>query len=231
MPDRSSCPTARLPAALALVAALAPTSAHANQRLDDFAVPFPPITLPGTTAPGPYLWAGRLGADRVDQMSATNPIAIAGRTTTRVTSVKETTGTGQVIATLDGHGVLDYATGPGPSGSLTLEYGPRASSPQDLHLDLSGDGATAFTTDLVGDLDASRGRTVALTVTVRSGTTTASCTRTLGADGLVRVPFSCFSPAIAFTRIDYVKLVFDASAQWGIDFDLVGGIATAGSPR
>ena len=137
----------------------------------------------------------------------------------------------EVIATLDGHGVLDYATGPGPSGSLTLEYGPRASSPQDLHLDLSGDGATAFTTDLVGDLDASRGRTVALTVTVRSGTTTASCTRTLGADGLVRVPFSCFSPAIAFTRIDYVKLVFDASAQWGIDFDLVGGIATAGSPR
>ena len=197
-----------------------PAAAHADRVIDSFMNELPDQTLPYTSTPGPYLWAGTLGefSQPLDIASQTNLSEVVGGK--RTVKVREATLSNFVYAVLD-YGTLSYATGLAPSGVLTLEYGASA----DLNLNVSTD--RAFSLHIDGDMnDSSTPRPVQLTITVRSGTSPAvSRIFTLLNDGQYTFPFFMFS-GVNFADVDYLKLEFNASQVQGIDYTLSGGLRT-----
>jgi hypothetical protein len=218
-----------LAAASGLLTFSASTAAHADQVIDPFTTEFAGKNY-FSFSPGPYLWAGHLGTTSASQTTTGNQsISVAGGSRTRVATVAETTLTGTVAAfVLDGD--LDYFTSSGPSGILTLEYGPRSASPEDLNLDLSGDGATAFGLTVTGDMY-SGPRPVYLTITARSGTIQKSFLWKIIYDGDYQFAFTNLTiQGINMHDVDYLKFQFDASAVSNVDYTLLGGLRTVGSP-
>ena len=209
-------------AGLSLFLAL-PSAARADRVIDSFMNPLPDQTLPYTSTPGPYLWAGTLGelAQPLDIASQSNLSGVAGGK--RTVKVREATLSNFVYASLT-NGTLSYATGLAPSGALTLEYGATA----DLNLNVSAD--RAFSLYIDGDMNASSSpRPVELTITVKSGGLSAvSKTFTLLNNGQYKLPFSSFS-GVNFADVDYLKFYFNASQVQGIDYDLIGGLHTVSS--
>ena len=204
---------------LSLVLAL-PTAARADRVIDSFMSPLPDQTLPYTSTPGPYLWAGTLGelSQPLDIASQSNLSGVIGGS--RTTKVREASLSNFVYAYLAG-GTLSYATGLAPSGALTLEYGATAN----LNLNVSSD--RGFSLYLDGDLNSGGSpRPVQLTITVKSGGLPAvSRTFTLLNDGQYKFPFSVFG-GVNFADVDYLRFHFEASQVQGIDFDLIGGLRT-----
>ena len=200
-----------------------PTAAHADRVIDSFMNPLPDQTLPYSSTPGPFLWAGTLGelSQPLDIASQPNLSGVVGGA--RTVKVREATLSNFVYAALAG-GTLSYATGLAPSGALTLEYGVTA----DLNLNVSAD--RAFSLYLDGDLNSGGSpRPVQLTITVKSGGLAAvSRTYTLLNDGQYKLRFSDFGN-VYWGDVDYLKLHFEASQVQGIDFDLIGGLKTVTS--
>jgi hypothetical protein len=200
-----------------------PTAAHADRVIDSFTNPLPSQTLPYTSTPGPYLWAGTLGelSQPLDIANQTNLSSVVGGA--RTVKVREATLSNFVYAALTG-GTLSYATGLASSGALTLEYGVTA----DLNMNVASD--RAFSLYLDGDLNSGASpRPVQLTITVKSGGLAAvSRTYTLLSDGQYKLRFSDFS-YVNWGDVDYLKFHFEASQVQGIDFDLVGGLRTVTS--
>jgi hypothetical protein len=197
-----------------------PTAAHADRVIDAFTNPLPDQTLPYTSTPGPYLWAGTLGAfsQPLQEAAQGNLSNVVGNA--RTVKVVEATLSNFVYAYLD-DGDLSYATGLAPSGVLTLEYGVTAN----LNLNLSADRSFQLAID--GDMDdGGAPRPIQLTITVKSGGLAAvSRTFTILNDGVYRFPFSAFS-GVKFSDVDYLKFKFDASGVSGIDYVLTGGLRT-----
>lgn len=197
-----------------------PSAAHADHVIDSFMNALPSQTLPYTSTPGPFLWAGTLGelSQPLDIASQTSLAGVVGGA--RTVKVREATLSNFVYASLAG-GTLSYATGLAPSGTLIMEYGVSA----DLNLNLSSD--RAFSLYLDGDLDTGASpRPVQLTITVKSGGMPAvSRTFTLLGDGQYKLPFSAFS-GVSFSDVDYLKFQLDASQVQGVDYDLIGGLRT-----
>lgn len=195
-----------------------PTAARADRVIDPFTDALPDQTLPYTSTPGPCLWAGQLGAfmQPLQEASQVNLSSVVGDA--RTVKVAEPTLSNFVYAYLDG-GDLSYATGLGPSGALTLEYGATAN----LNLDLSADRSFKLAID--GDMDdGGSPRPIQLTITVKSGALPAvSRTFTILNDGVHRFPFWQFS-GVSFADVDYLKFRFDATQVSGVDFVLLGGL-------
>jgi hypothetical protein len=209
------------------------TAAYANKTIDPFTTAFNGKQEYSLTTAGPWLWAGDAGTVSASQMNTGNQsMSVAGVSNVRNSTVQELTLTGLVESYVGG-GFLSYLTNPGePSGSLTLEYGPRSTSTTDLNLNLSGDGATAFALTIDGNMsDSYPAKPVSLTITVRNNSVTKSCSWSISSDGTKQFPFSCFSnQGIQMTNVDYIKFQFDTSTQTGIDYHLSGGLRTVGSP-
>jgi hypothetical protein len=200
-----------------------PAAARADRVIDPFTDSLPDQTLPYTSTPGPYLWAGQLGAfsQPLQEASQSGLSSVAGNA--RTVKVREATLSNFVVAILEG-GELSYSTGLAPSGVLTLEYGVTAN----LNLNLSADRAFQIVID--GDMATGGSpRPVQLTITVKSGSQAAvSRTFTLLNNGRYRLPFSAFT-GVNFYDVDYLKFQFDASAVSGVDYTLSGGLRTSSS--
>ena len=197
-----------------------PTAARADRVIDSFMNPLPDQTLPYSSTPGPYLWAGTLGelSQPLDIASQSSLSGVIGGA--RTVKVREATLSNFIYACLT-NGTLSYATGLAPSGALTLEYGVTAA----LNMNVSAD--RAFSLYLDGDLSSSSSpRPVQLTITVKSGGLAAvSKTFTLLDNGRYNFPFSSFS-GVNFADVDYLKFHFEASQVQGVDYDLIGGLRT-----
>ncbi|ACY14590.1 hypothetical protein [Haliangium ochraceum] len=213
-------------AACALLMAL-PAAAHAERVIDSFANAFPQTTVPGTSTQAPILWAGSLnGSTRSGHAVSQSGLngVIGG---SRYAMVQESTRSNSVIASTGPAGntnELSYATGSGPSGILTLEYGRTS----DLNADLWSDGGVAFEFEVDGDMDdSSQPRPVSLLVTVESngGAVRRSASITVVDDGVYQIPYSSF-PGIDFSDVDTLRFRFDASQVNSIDYLLVGGLRT-----
>lgn len=222
----SSSASRSLLAAATLTLSLAlPGAAHADHLIDGFVIPLPSKTVPCTGGlSGHYLWAGMISSSpgcsqTADVASQTGAIGILGAQ--RATTVAEPTLSAWILVNLE-NGLLDYSTAIAPSGSrsgvLTLEYG--AASP--LNLNLSADRALSLLID--GDMTSSASpRPVQLTITVKSGSTPFSKTYSLLQSRQYYFPFSDFG-AMNWSDVDYIAFKFDASAVWGLDYQLEGGI-------
>lgn len=205
-----------------------PTAARADRVIDAFSDLFPTTTLPGSSTPAALLWAGQISGVPQSQssVSQSNLPGVIGRQ--RVTTVREATLSNLVTATMTragGQYELNYATGTGPSGVLTLEYG--AVNP--LNQNLTADGSLGFELDIAGDMDdGGSPRPVQLTITARTGTgPLVSRNFALAHDGVYQFPFSSFT-GVNFADVDYLKFTFDASAVSAVDYSLIGGLRTTG---
>lgn len=203
-------------------------TAHADRVIDSFADPLPLTTLPGTSTPAPLLWAGVIGSvSQIEQSASQTGLSgvAGGQRSTRIREATLSTLVTVSSTTSAGQPALTYATGTGRSGVLTLEYG--AFTP--MNLNLTADGSLAFELDLVGDMDnSSPVRPIQLTITARSGTSTAvSRTYSLTRDGAYHFPFSAFT-GVNFADVDYLKYTFDGSQVTAIDYTLLGGLRTTG---
>jgi hypothetical protein len=204
--------------------------ARAERFIDTFEADLPLQTLPGAASSAPQLWAGTLGgvARAVDVAAQTSLAGVFGGR--RETSVEASDMANNVILTSggsNGQSYLNYAAGPGLSGRMILEYGASAQ----MNANLIADGSVALEFEIEGDMDNSNPvRPVALTVTIESGggSVIKSTSVQIIADGLYQIPFSSF-PGVNFADVDYIGFEFNSSTQWGVDYDLVGGIRTTRS--
>jgi hypothetical protein len=194
-------------------------SVRADRFLDTFVTALPLQYLPGAGMQ-PILWAGTISgvAKSVGVAPQTSVAGVIGgqRTTTIAASSISNFLTGAMSA-IDATPAFSYATGYPTSGKLTLAYGAQS----DLNANLSN--MAAFELELSGDLDSGTPRPVPLTITVESGTQSASTKVTLLADGTYYIPFSRFY-GVNFADVDYVQFHFDASQVQAVDFTLVGGL-------
>ena len=201
-------------------------AARADRVIDAFSDPLPLTTLPGTSTPAPLMWAGRSGSStQLEQTSSQSNLAgvLGGH---RYTRVREATLSNLVVASstqASGRPALTYATGTGPSGLMSLEYGSLSA----LNANLLVDGSQAFELSITGDMDdGATPRPVQLTIAVRSGTSAlVSRSFALLSDGVYQFPFSLFS-GVSFSDLDYVRFTFDATLVAAVDYTLIGGLRT-----
>lgn len=221
--------TASCFSALALVS----SAARADRYIDTFATPLPNQALPGGAGTIPGLWVGSLYGETRTSDSAPkpgDPTYASGTLGHRRDATLSTTDTSSLTfltsTESSGKKALSYASGPGYSGVMTLEYGATA----DLNVNLVEDGSVAFEVEIEGDMDnGASPRPVQLTITLESssGGGPATHTVTLLADGVYQIPFAPFlAQGIDLTDVDYISFDFDAGASQAVDYDLIGGLRT-----
>ncbi len=176
---------------------------------------------------------GREGTPMPYTVSATNIDAtgmhiLGGE---RVVTLEKITGssTQPYIAMAIGFGAT-YNSAFGCTGFWTNEYGKNA----DLNADLTADGSGAFLIDLVGGDLWSGPRPTPFTVTVVSGTGSASSTIQLINNQKYFMSFGDF-PGVDFTDVDYISFVVEQNPSFNdaIDFaiDFFGTDADASVPN
>jgi hypothetical protein len=195
--------------------------------IDTFRTALPPRTLPGSGS-FPIMWAGTLnGVTKPIDVAAQSGIAgtIGGqRTTTIEASAIQNFLTGS-MSSVGATPAFSYATGNPTSGRLTFEYGAQTS----LNANLGA--MKAFELELSGDLASGASpRPVPLTVTVVSGTGSASTQVTLLNNGTYYIPFQAF-PGVNFSDVDYLQFHFDASGVQAVDYTLIGGLRASACTR